>query len=486
MRINNKNIHRHGDGFRIFSPIALFIILLPPLGCKKFVDVQPPTTNPVGSTVFSTSASASSAIAGLFESMQNAGNFFGAAGSANQSFTTVGGLSADEFTNYYNAAAFSQIYQNDQTNTTLSEWQTLYQLIYIANSIIDGLNGQTAMPEQLKLEYIGEAQFARAYCYFYLVNLFGAVPLAITTDYTTNESLSRASTTQVYQQIVSDLTNAQQSLPDYFCLPSGSQTTERTLPNKYAAAGMLARTYLYTSKWDSAEAEADTVIYNTSLFELVSNLNEVFLANSQEAIWQLEPVQTGWNTPDGGTYLLQGAPPFYGLNPVALSTNVVNAFEPGDLRRASWVDSLVTGGYTYYYPYKYKLGYTGNAPAEYLMMLRLSEQYLIRAEARVQQNNILGAQADLDAVRSRAGLTATGASSVTALETAVMRERQVELFCEWGQRWLDLKRTGAVDSVMTIVTAQKGGTWIPTAQLFPVPLSDLETDPNLVQNPGYN
>ncbi|HEY4197911.1 MAG TPA: RagB/SusD family nutrient uptake outer membrane protein, partial [Mucilaginibacter sp.] len=122
---------------------------------------------------------------------------------------------------------------------------------------------------------------------------------------------------------------------------------------------------------------------------------------------------------------------------------------------------------------------------EYVMVLRLGEQYLIRSEARAQQGNFTGAQADLDTIRQRAGLASTTASDKAGLLAAILHERQVELFTEWGHRWLDLKRTATINATMDTVCRQKGGTWDSHWQLYPVSAYEIKTDPNLSQTPGY-
>jgi SusD family. len=87
----------------------------------------------------------------------------------------------------------------------------------------------------------------------------------------------------------------------------------------------------------------------------------------------------------------------------------MSAFEPGDQRKTVWTNSNTVSGVTYPYPYKYKvrLGIAGAPKSEYEIILRLAELYLIRAEARTQQNVIPGAQSDLNAIRTRAGLPNT-------------------------------------------------------------------------------
>jgi hypothetical protein len=173
----------------------------------------------------------------------------------------------------------------------------------------------------------------------------------------------------------------------------------------------------------------------------------------------------------------------------------VNSFEVGDLRAKpkNWIDTITVAGTKYYFPYKYKVN---NSPGvtkpsgmtEYFMMLRLGEQYLIRAEARAQLGNIGGAQNDLTAIRARAGLGATTANDKASLLAAILDERRHELFTEWGHRWLDLKRTGNIDAVMSVVTPQKSNgviQWQTFQALYPLPLGDLQKDINLTQNPGY-
>jgi hypothetical protein len=122
---------------------------------------------------------------------------------------------------------------------------------------------------------------------------------------------------------------------------------------------------------------------------------------------------------------------------------------------------------------------------EYLVVLRLSEQYLVRAEARTHLNDLSGAAADINVVRNRAGLPDTKATDKTSLLDAIAQERRVELFAEWGHRWLDLKRTATIDTIMNIVSLSKGSSWNTNAQLYPIPAGDILLNPYLTQNPGY-
>jgi hypothetical protein len=165
---------------------------------------------------------------------------------------------------------------------------------------------------------------------------------------------------------------------------------------------------------------------------------------------------------------------------------LMNAFEPGDQRRVLWLDSVGTWPYVYYYPYKYKAGMMAGVTTEYQMVIRLGELYLIRAEARARQGNIAGALGDLNVIRTRAGLSAyNGSTDQASVLTAIVHEGQMECFTEWGARWLELKRTGLDDQVMTMTDPIKGGVWNMVWALWPLPVSALQSDVRLMQNAGY-
>jgi hypothetical protein len=121
------------------------------------------------------------------------------------------------------------------------------------------------------------------------------------------------------------------------------------------------------------------------------------------------------------------------------------------------------------------------------MVFRLSEQYLIRAEAEANgaSGGTEAAIADLNAVRARAALpNLPGSLSQTALLTAVEKEWQTELFCECGFRWLNLKRTGRSHDVLSAIPLKQP--WAGDYQLlYPIPVSDIRADHNLTQNQGY-
>ncbi len=467
---------------------CIVFLLFGTIGCKKLVEVNSPDNRIESGNVYTSDATAIAVLTNLYSKL-SATNYTGTASIPTISFSA--GLSADEFTLWSGATANQLAYYRNALAVNIAGeefWRNIYPLIYPCNAAIEGLNSSVTLSPAVKKQLLGEAKFLRAFFYFYLVNFYGDVPLALSTDYTINSLLTRSTKDQVYQQIISDLRDAQNELVDGYVKVDGItlypvSSAEKVRPNKAAATALLARVYLYTGDYIHAEEQASLVISNSTYYNLAS-LNNVFLKNSVEAIWQLQPVTIGviTNTAEAVFFDLNLAP--VGVNathPVSLSSSLISSFEVNDQRaiNGNWVKSYTTTSApitTFYYPYKYKISASGAAVTEYTMMLRLGEQFLIRSEARTQQGNISGAQSDLNAIRTRAGLPNTTASTQSALIAAILHERQIELFAEIGQRWLDLKRTGNVEAVMSVQTPLKGGTWNTNWQLYPIPLTEIQKE----------
>ena len=454
---------------------VLSTLLLLLVSCEDFVDIDPPRTELVSATVFEDDNTAIAAINGIYSEMIRSNGGLASGGTGSVSY--LASLSADElnfFSNDQERINFNNnsLAPSNSINTN-SLWGQTYKIIFNANAVLESLSGSNNITEPVSTQLEGEAKFIRALCYFYLVNFYGSIPIAKTTDFQTNTSASKATIDEVYVQITEDLLEAQNLLsPEY-------PTSERVRPNKASASTLLARVYLFNDEFEKAGNEASKVI-NDNNYSILPDLNEVFLANSAEAIWQLRPNENSLNTNEGLQFILASSP-VTSFGGVAMTDNLVAAFESGDQRNTNWVNSFTDDVDTWFYPFKYKIQFE-ELVTEYSMVLRLAEQYLIRAEARARQGNVTGAQNDLNVIRNRAGLANTIASDQTALLQAIQQERRVELFTEWGHRWLDLKRTGKVDAVLSLVKND----WQSTDVLFPIPQSELEVNANLLpQNPGY-
>lgn len=478
--------------FFVGLQLALFMQLV---SCEKLVEPKSPPTAQTSENIYTDDIAAASVLTGIYTSLSYASPFMG---QSITSLSVAAGLSADELMLYGGSANANtnllQFYQNKLTaglpNTAPATiWSDFYSKLYILNIALERLATANSLTKSVRQQLIGEAKFMRAFCYFYLVNLYGDVPLVIQSDYRVNAVLSRAGRNIVYQQIIDDLKEAKNLLSEnYVAADAYSVTAKRVRPNKWAAIALLARTYLFNREWSNAELEASAVINNTSLYDTVS-LNKVFLKNSKEAIWQLQPVNFGWNTEDAKMFVLPASGPTTNSSasgyPVYINSQWMENFETNDKRQSVWVNSVVVNAVNFYYPAKYKATVFKDSLVEYLVVLRLGEQYLIRAEARAQQDKITEAQSDLNVIRARAGLPALVSSDKNSLLASILKERQVELFTEWGHRWLDLKRVGKIDNVMNVEAIQKGTTWSTNWQLWPIPQYDITLNPNLDQNPGY-
>jgi starch-binding outer membrane protein, SusD/RagB family len=491
---------RHLFGKRVIIIVVSILLMVTATNCKKFVQIPPPVSLLVTANVFNNNATATSALTSIYSQM------FG----NTESYTIAlnQGLLADELTNYSTQSQQVQFYINAMTALTSDgEWDNAYNYIYQANAIIEALQGNGNISPAVAQQLTGEALFIRAFWHFYLTNEYGNIPLVTTTLYTVNEKISRTPQAQVYAQIIQDLKDAQSLLnANYVDATDTTITTLRVRPTKAAAQALLARAYLYMQpqpEYDSAEAYASLVIGN-SLYGLCTNLsslqgqpnygsNSVFAMNNTEAIWQLAtPPQAGYNTDDGNDFNLDNSAPGTGnANSTTISPELLNSFEAGDLRRLNWIDSVIEPGVTYYFPFKYQQANVSNI-IEYETVLRLAEQFLIRAEAEANLGDMTDAASDLNIIRHRAGLAPsnilTASSNLQQADSAILHERRVELFTEWGQRWFDLIRTGTVNSVMgspVNVCQLKGGVWNSNSQLYPIPQSEILADPNLTQNLGY-
>lgn len=453
------------------SLIVVFLMIISP-SCEKFLDVKEPIDKVVSTTVFSNDESARSAVLGIYGRMME--NLFY---SFNGSISVYTGLSSDEITNSIPDVDNDQFTANslNSNNYVVKSqfWDALYNYVYHANACQEGLDRSTGVSPNVKSQLTGEVKFIRALCYFYLTNFFGDVPLQLTTDYRTNAIEPRKNATDVYQQIVLDLKDAQPLLPESYV------GNDRVRPNKMVATAFLSRVYLYLKDWSNAEIQATTVI-NSGVYSLNNNLNEVFLFNSNETIWQLETILGSYKTAEGNAFVPYpaGSMPAY-----PITTSLENSFETNDARKTSWLSSSVIGSSTYFFPFKYHVKYAFLDPRkEYNIVFRLAEILLVRAEARAHLNNIAGAQSDLNMVRARAGLPNTIAIDSATLLSALEQERRAELFAEWGHRWFDLKRTNRSDAILSSLKAPN---WQPTDILYPIPFSQLQLNPNLTQNQGY-
>lgn len=475
-----------------YIQIITLITAIAVIGCKKFLEVDIPAQETLNEVVFSSDQTAASALMNMYAYMNDNTQL-------SYTLTAYSGMSGDDLINYSNDGNLRQFYENGliaRNTGVLNVWTSGYNIIYQANSIYEGCNNSTKLTDSVKQQIMGEALFLRAFWHFTLVNLYGPVPISVTTDYQSNNTKTREPESEVYKQVIADLQEALPLLRDNYVFGVDLQATdERTRVTRLAANALLARVYLYSKDYKNAIAAATSVINRKDLYDTV-NVSNVFLKNNKEAILQLAkptPNPSNINTWEGRYYNLVNRPSATLLDCTSLSSSLLAAFESGDKRRKSWVglavDNNVTPSKQYYYANKYKVR-TSASTTEYSNVIRIAEMYLIRAEASLMDGNTAIAISDVDVIRKRSALpsitqTLTELTNTTILN-AILKERRTEFFTEWGHRWFDMKRTNIIDAVMEVAATDKKITWRSTASLWPIPQVEIQNNPRLLQNAGYN
>ncbi|WP_212003903.1 RagB/SusD family nutrient uptake outer membrane protein [Chitinophaga sp. HK235] len=477
--ITNKIPRIFMSYYHKYSTIILLILAstISP-SCNKFVEVGLPPNKVTSDATFKDDPNATSAVVGLYSQVMAITNI------ASGSITAYTGLASDELLYTLDIKNPKEFQSNTISSTngiiSLDLWSRPYQYIYQANACIEGISASTGISSGVKNQLLGECLLLRSFLYFYLIQLYGNVPYINFSDYTRSATLPRTDVSEIYQNIVNDLNKSKKLLTET------NPTSGVVRPNKYAARALLARVYLYTGNWALAEEEATAVI-ESQKYSLVTDLSKVFLMNSNEAIWQIMPTGTIINTQEGNLFVSNSpvAVPTY-----LISDQLLSAFEPGDPRKTSWISTKVIAGRPYNFPFKYKIPAKPNTVVtEYYNILRLAEQYLIRAESRIRLGKTNAGIEDINTLRKRARGNSSNILSDRAQNLSfddamkyLQQERRIELFAEWGQRWFDLKRFKLASLVLKPIKPS----WRDSDTLFPIPNSEILLNKNLTQNNGYN
>lgn len=464
------------------SFIALFFLIS---SCSKFLDAARPDEELSAYNIFSSDSLANAVMINIYADMSKAINY------PNGYLSRYMGLYADEIQKFHSNVQDadepffkSNVLPTDKT--VLNLWSQPYYYIYQCNNMLENLENNNRLSDTMRTKLMGEAYFLRALHYFYLVNLFGKVPLITNTNASENQSKPREATDKIWQLIIKDLQEAEKLLPVYS--PKGDIALLTGIrASKWAARALLARVYLYEKDWQNAVLYASKVI-DAGNYQLEKDLKKVFLVNSREVIFQIQPSRVGNNTAEANFFLPVGA----GAPLFVLRTELANSFEADDLRKTNWTGIYTNNNVQYYYPLKWRVRYSANSE-EYNVTIRLAELYLIRAEAYAQLGQLYGTKstfAELSVIRSRAGIQniPSGLTKAQILER-IEQERKVELFAEWGHRWFDLKRTTALNNpdkkrAEEIIGGLKAE-FSENDLLLPVPESERIQNSNLDQNAGY-
>lgn len=468
--------------FKLLLSHSFFFLCM---SCSKFLDAGRANEDLTVTEVFNNDSLANAVALKIYADMSKSIDY------PNGYLTRYMGLYSDELQRFGNAALEpdASYFKSDvlpSDRIVLSLWSQPYSFIYQCNSLLENIGNSSGLSDTMRSKLKGEAYFLRALHYFYLVNLFGGVPLITNTSASENQSKKRESKEVIWQFIIDDLRQAENLLPVY--TPKGEASLLTGIrASKWAARALLARAYLYDKDWQNAVLYSSKVIDGGN-YQLEADLSNVFLINSREVIFQIEPARQGSNTAEANYFLPSGiTPPL-----LILRSGIVNSFEGSDLRKSTWLGIFTSNNIQYYYPNKWKVRNSATSK-EYNVAFRFAEQYLIRAEALAQLGQLYGAKSaatDLSVIRSRAGLQSI--PSGLPKQQVLMRieqERFVELFSEWGHRWFDLRRTAGLNDINKSraeeVIGKIKANYNQNKLVLPVPESERILNSNLGQNAGY-
>ncbi len=361
--------------------------------------------------------------------------------------------------------------------------------------------------EDLKNRILGEAYFLRGLYHFILVRFFGDVPL-LTVPQEPGDDLRpmRDAKSLVYDQIIEDLNQAINLLPK----KSSYDSNNLGRATKGAATGLLAKVYLTLEDWEQVVTLTNTVAQLG--YDLNPNYGDNFDVNIKNSIESLFEIQyTGeagedfWSNENQASWLSTFTGPRnsdmvaggWGWNQP--TDEFVNAYEDGDKRKDVTVfyDGCPQFDGQDYDPAYSTTGYNlrkflvtkeisdtyDNSPMNF-PVLRYSDVLLMKAEALNNLGKTTEAETPLNKVRHRAGLSSISGLSQNEFNDVVLHERRMELAFE-GQRWFDLIRVDngqyGLDFLHSIGKLNAANKHL----LLPIPLKEIESNPNLIQNPGY-
>ncbi|GAB3830293.1 RagB/SusD family nutrient uptake outer membrane protein [Hymenobacter jeollabukensis] len=477
---------------------------------KDFIDLDDPTRL-LSSEGYPDSLSIVSGVTAAYSALQDQ---YGKSSANNRGIFVFGEIPSDNSTALTSGERlnefddFSIISDNPRLQ---SQWLMTYRTIARCNIILS--RGQTVkLTAANRNRYFGEVRFIRALSYFNAVRIWGDVPLVTGEIESIPDAyqFGRTPQAQVYTQIIEDLRFAKKWLPT---TRTGNDLGRVT---KGAAQGMLGKVFLTQKQYAPAATELDSVIRDNrfslqpvfaNIFATSNEMNSeiLFAVRYTKGALGLGSAFTTWFMPG---YNETQTRSIIGANFTGQQFNVVdsdlittaNASGTADVRTAaSFVLPAGASATTSYYTRKYIDTPTSSTDAENdWIVLRYADVLLMYAEAVNEQtgpnaaalsavNQVIRRSRNLPTNTANATVDLPGSISSTDLRTRLELERRLELNFE-GHRWFDLVRTDRAIAVMNAYFARKNATTRINQNnlLFPIPVQEIQTNPILTQNPGYN
>lgn len=376
---------------------------------------------------------------------------------------------------------------NMTSGNTITEnsWRDNYIGIQQCNVVLNRIGGLSDISETKKNTAIGEMKFLRGLMYFNLVRIFGDVPLVTKETENVNSYFGqgRTASTEVYKQIVSDLTEAASLLPEV--------ASQKGRATKWAALGILGKVQLTLHDYAEARTCLQQVV-SSGKYSLLSNPADIFSPtnkNNKEIIFDVQ-FASGMNGNTEGSdayrYFSPSGSVKGGKGHSLPTKEVYNLFSDKDLRKKAYfilsTGNMATG----------KMVQTSDVIEDggnNVVVLRYADVLLMLAECYANEGDLTSACKYLNFIKQRAGIEEFTSVSNDAVLEEIATERRKELVNE-GHRWFDLIRTDKAVEVMNAYfqsTVGYNGVTVTEDNLVqPIPQSQIDTDFSIKQNNNYN
>ena len=470
---------------KLVIPLFLIMMMMLVVSCDKELDLKPQQSIDT-ETALATSASIETLLVGVYQNMRSSNlwgirfNDFSELTAATTDMAFIGSYAQPE-------EFFEKEIIADNTYL-VNNWIQAY---YVNNMINTVLHSIDVLDAGIKDKVEGEAKLIRGWLLFEMTRLYGqpydinnpsnnnsnlGMPIILTPTLVVGDAVevTRNTVAECYDQAIADLTAAKTLLDSY-----GQNGVD---VSTYAASAILSRIYLQQGNFSAAATEANRVIEQGGYSLMASprlahnnasNIPEDIFAlqqNTASNVGNLTVMYASLNDGGRGDYEIRS--PFFDM------------FEAGDLRAGYQGASQMDDSYThedvfemYYYGVGNINNYGGINTIKWgnyytnLPMIRLAEMYVTRAEASFETGNTAQALADINTIRARAGLT----TPLTAVTQDIIRMERYKELCWEGFRLHDLKRWHQN------VGSLAYDSW---NLVLPIPLRELEANPNLQPNPG--
>ncbi len=447
---------------------------------------QAPVSDITQANAFQNEDDAESAIIGCYNQLQEA--MTSSRPVAN--FIAWGDARADGILNNDTGGPILEISENLLTTTNgYVDWSVLYRLINNTNTTIVNVPLIDNISQEMQNQIVGEALFLRGLAYFYLVRLWGDVPLILTPFTSSNDEfqVSQTPKTQVLDQILSDLATAESLVPNAY---SNNDAT-RGRATIGAVNALQAHVFVWRARVENGgDADLQAALLAT---------NKV-LGNGNYSPWNdYEAVFADENTPEtvfsvqfnldvfddnnlSNSFLkepynerLRAATEFDPLFMAFIETRPDDA-RINVIKQEARSSDLVNDPFIVKYKGKGQTAQGFSTSDDNIPLFRTTGIQLLKAEILAIQGDLGGALTIVNDVRTRAGLTNSTATTQDEVLNAVLDERYIELFAE-GHRWFDLIRNGKATQLDDIVNEEH--------LLWPISVQELTQNPNLIQNSFY-